>query len=98
MKNAFEKLLEKHYPELNILTSAGADIQPGTIMESQKKDVVAGYLPNCIMDEEFTSRLKIRECPYQIFPLSLHGLTTASGALEIMKMLGINFTNENYLI
>ncbi len=67
MKNAFEKLLEKNFPELNILASG------------------------------MIARLKILECSCQIYLESMHGLTTFSGALEIMKMLGLHFKcRKNY--
>ncbi len=92
MSNAFERLIEKSIPELNILTAAGADIKPGSVMESLEKDIIIGYLPKYLDDSMIDkSALQIEEFPYDIKLQKLSGLKSADGALDIMKMLGLKF-------
>lgn len=95
MSNAFEQLIEKAIPELNILTAAGADIKPGSVMQSLEKDIVIGYLPKYLDDTMIDkSALQTEEFPYDIKLQKLSGLKSADGALEIMKLFGLKFNSS----
>lgn len=95
MSNAFEQLIEKAIPELNILTAAGADIKPGSVMESLEKDIVIAYLPKYLDDTMIDkSALQIEEFPYDIKLQKLTGLKSADGALNIMKLFGLKFNSS----
>lgn len=95
MRNAFEKLIEKKLPELNVLTVSGADIKPGSILESLEKDLVIGYLPkyldNSVIDKDL---LEITEVQYNIQLEKLNGLTSADGAIDVMKTVGLKFDSK----
>lgn len=100
MSNTFEKLLEKQLSELNFLTTSGADIKPGSVLESLEKDIVIGYLPKYLKETSINEdSLKTEEIPYDIKLDKLSGITSAEGALDVMKMFGIKYNkNKTYKI
>lgn len=100
MKNAFESLLEKKLPELNILSVSGADIKPGSVLESLEKDIVIGYLPKYLTNTTIDiNKLEVEEVPYAINLEKLSGISSENGALNIMKTLGLTFnSSKNYSI
>lgn len=95
MRNAFEKLLEKKIPELNILTAVGADVRPGSVLESLEKDNIIGYLPKYLGGSVIDKNsLEVNEVPYDIHLDKLSGITSADGALDIMKSVGLKFDSK----
>ncbi|NQU87100.1 MAG: hypothetical protein HQ541_15190 [Mariniphaga sp.] len=93
--------MEKQIPEINFLTASGGDIKPGSILESQNKDIVIGYLPKYFknippFNEE---NLSVIEVPYNIQLDKISGITSANGALNIMNSLGLKYDSKlNYKI
>jgi len=96
MKTSFESLLEDTIPEINFLTAAGADLEPGHVLESLEKDIIAGYLPKFIKQVPIMQgqKFELISEPYDISVDEIEGTSTDDAAISVMKFLGLKYNRE----
>jgi hypothetical protein len=101
MKTSFETLLEGVIPEINFLTAAGKGIEPGHVLESLEKDIVAGYLPDYLKSVPVMKdkNLDLMREPYDIRLDEIEGSTSSDSAISVMNFLGLKYQkNLSYKI
>ena len=96
MKTSFESLLEETIPEINFLTASGAGIEPGHVLESLEKDIVAGYLPDYLRDVPVMKNktFELEREPYDLRIDEIEGTTTKDAAVSVLKFLGLKYNNQ----
>ncbi|TLX74143.1 hypothetical protein E9993_13675 [Labilibacter sediminis] len=93
MKTSFESLMESIVPEINFLTSAGSNIKPGTVLESQEKEIPIGYLPGDLQDNGIANNRAFETMfeDYDIREDEIDGMIKGSAALKFMKIVGLKY-------
>ena len=96
MKTSFESLLEETIPEINFLTAAGAGIEPGHVLESLEKYIVAGYLQDYLRDVPVmkNKKFELEREPYDLRIDEIEGTTSNDAALSVMKFLGLKYKKD----
>jgi hypothetical protein len=93
MATSFETIMEKKIPEINFLSASGANIRPGSVLESLDKDIEYGYLPKYIKDHDLfkDKKFEVIEEPYDILVKDISGELEFDAAANFMKIVGLKF-------